>query len=90
MRFSLYADKPDLERANLAKVWEGLRGVVRIGKFWIKPKIKNKRVSIDGYDSFCLVPTQILEIGMLMAKDEMIARLNFFLKKGGTSGSWVN
>ena len=79
----LIPDKPDIERDNLAKAWEQLGGeVMRIGKFWIKPETKNKRVSIYGYDSFCLVLAQILEIEMLMPKDEMIARLNFkFLKR---------
>lgn len=79
----LIPDKPDLERDGLANIWEELGGeVMRIGKFWIKPETKNKRVSIYGYDSFCLVLAQILEIEMLMPKDEMIAELNFkFLKR---------
>ncbi|MFK7771843.1 MAG: ATP-grasp domain-containing protein [Saprospiraceae bacterium] len=79
----LIPEKPDLERDNLAKVWEQLGGeVMRIGKFWIKPATKNKRVSIYGYDSFCLVLAQILEIEMLMPKDEMIASLDFkYLKR---------
>ena len=76
-------DKPDVERDAIAKIWQQQGGeVMRIGKFWIKPETKNKRVSIYGYDSFCLVLAQVLEIEMLMPKDEMIAKLNFnFLKR---------
>jgi len=34
-------------------VWEERGGEVkRIGKFWIKPEIGNKRVAIYGNDSF--------------------------------------
>jgi len=79
----LIPDKPDLERDNLAKVWEQNGGQVsRVGKFWIKPETQGKRVSIYGYDSFCLVLAQLLEIEMLMPKDEMIAHLdNKFIKR---------
>ncbi|MFK8004781.1 MAG: ATP-grasp domain-containing protein [Saprospiraceae bacterium] len=76
-------DKPDLERDSIANIWKQKGGeVMRIGKFWVKPETGNKRVSIYGYDSFCLVLAQILEIEMLMPKDEMIADLAFkFLKR---------
>ena len=79
----LIPDKKDVERERLAKVWENAGGEVkRIGKFWIKPEIGNKRVSIYGYDSFCLVLAQILEIEMEMVKDEWIANLPFkYLKR---------
>jgi hypothetical protein len=72
----LIPDKPDLERDALAKSWEVAGGeVMRIGKFWIKPDVGNKRVSIYGYDSFCLVLAQILGVEMEMVKDEWIAEL---------------
>jgi len=79
----LIPDKPDLERDSLAKIWEQNGGQVsRVGKFWIKPETQGKRVSIYGYDSFCLVLAQLLEIEMLMPKDEMIAHLdNKFIKR---------
>lgn len=79
----LIPDKPDLERDRVADAWEQLEGEVkRIGKFWIKPNIGNKRVSIYGYDTFCLVLAQILEIEMVMPKDEMIRELSqHFLKR---------
>lgn len=79
----LIPDKADTERDALAKVWEDRGGEVkRIGKFWIKPEIENKRVSIYGYDSFCLVLAQILEIEMEMVKDEWIAEIpNKYLKR---------
>jgi len=79
----LIPDKADTERDAIAKIWEDGGGeVMRIGKFWIKPEVGNKRVSIYGYDSFCLVLAQILEIEMEMVKDEWIAELpNKYLKR---------
>ncbi len=72
----LIPDKADTERDALAKIWKNAGGEVkRIGKFWIKPETGNKRVSIYGYDSFCLVLAQILEIEMEIVKDEWIAEL---------------
>lgn len=72
----LIPDKADIERDSIAKVWENEGGEVRrVGKFWIKPEVGSKRVSIYGYDSFCLVLAQILEIEMEMVKDEWIANL---------------
>jgi len=72
----LIPDKKDTERDALAKIWEKAGGEVkRIGRFWVKPDVGNKRVSIYGYDSFCLVLAQILEIEMEMVKDEWIAEI---------------
>ncbi len=72
----LIPDKADIERDNIAKIWEENGGEVkRIGKFWVKPEVGNKRVSIYGYDSFCLVLAQVLGIEMMMPKDEIIAIL---------------
>ncbi len=72
----LIPDKPDLETDALAKTWEAAGGEVkRIGKFWVKPAVGNKQVSIYGYDSFCLVLAQILGLEMEMVKDEWIAEL---------------
>lgn len=73
----LIPDKIDVERDKIAKVWEEKGGEVkRVGKFWMKPEVGNKRVSIYGYDTFCLVLAQILGIEMLMPKDEIIAALS--------------
>jgi len=79
----LIPDKADRERDSIAAVWEKEGGeVLRVGKFWVKPETNGKRVSIYGYDSFCLVLAQILEIEMLMPKDEMIAELpSRFIKR---------
>lgn len=72
----LIPDKPDIERDKIAKVWEENGGEVkRIGKFWTKPEVGDKRVSIYGYDTFCLVLAQVLGIEMMMPKDEIIAIL---------------
>ena len=66
-------DKEDVERDSIAEIWKQLGGeVMRIGKFWIKPETSGKRVSLYGYDSFCLVLAQILEIDLMMPKDELI------------------
>jgi len=79
----LIPDKTDTERDAIAKIWENAGGEVkRIGKFWVKPEIGNKRVSIYGYDSFCLVLAQILGIELEMVKDEWIANLpDTYLKR---------
>ncbi len=72
----LIPDKTDEERDKIAKIWESKGGEIkRIGKFWIKPEIGDKRVSIYGYDTFCLVLAQVLGIEMEMVKDEWIADL---------------
>jgi len=73
----LIPDKTDTERDRIAKSWEAKGGEVkRIEKFWIKPEVGEKRVSIYGYDTFCLVLAQVLEIEMIMVKDETIAELS--------------
>lgn len=70
--------KADVEVDAIAKAWAARKGQVRrIGKFWIKPIIEDQKVSIYGYDSFCLVLAQLLDIKMLMPKDELIAALNY-------------
>jgi len=70
-------NKVDVERESIAKVWEENGGeVLRVSKFWIKPDTKDKRISLYGFDSFCLVLAQILELEMLMPKDEVIAELD--------------
>lgn len=72
----LIPDKTDEERDRIAQIWESKGGEVkRIGKFWIKPEIGDKRVCIYGYDTFCLVLAQVLGIEMEMVKDEWIANL---------------
>lgn len=79
----LIPDKKDIERDAIANIWEQRGGkVLRIGKFWIKPETNNKRVSIYGNDTFCLVLAQILGIKLLMPKDELIATADkSFLKR---------
>jgi ATP-grasp domain, R2K clade family 2 len=71
-------DKPDEERDALADVWEKKYGeVMRVGKFWIKPETNGKNVALYGYDSFCLVLAQIMNLEMISPKDEWIAMLDY-------------
>ncbi len=79
----LIPDKPDPERDALAAAWKNQGGEVKkIGKFWIKPEVGNKRVSLYGSDSFCLVLAQILDLEMHMPDDAFIAKLDYsFLKR---------
>ncbi|MGK0389824.1 MAG: hypothetical protein ACI94Y_002569 [Maribacter sp.] len=71
-------DKPDLERDSIAKAWKAKGGkVLRIGKFWIKSDIGNKKVVLYGYDSFCLVLAQILGLDVVSPKDEWIAMIDY-------------
>ena len=73
----LIPNKPDIERDEIANEWIKNGGEVkRIGKFWIKPAISNHRISIYGYDTFCLVLAQILELEMISVKDEAIAEID--------------
>ena len=70
----LIPDKEDSEREKVAKAWEKRGGEVkRIGKFWKKPDVNGKKVALYGYDSFCLVLAEVLNIEVLMPKDEWIA-----------------
>lgn len=70
-------DKPDVERDAIAKAWKTKGGnVLRIGKFWIKPDVGNRKVVLYGYDSFCLVLAQILGLDVVSPKDEWIAMID--------------
>ncbi|MBO6514999.1 MAG: ATP-grasp domain-containing protein [Bacteroidia bacterium] len=79
----LIPDKPDVERDALAKAWTVHGGeVLRIGKFWIKPEVKGRRISLYGYDSFCLVLAQLLDLSPAMVNDAFVAELDYnFLKR---------
>ena len=73
----LIPDKPDSERDSIANSWENNGGdVLRIGKFWEKPEIGSKRITIYGNDTFCLVLAQVLGIDLVMVKDELIGKLD--------------
>ena len=73
----LIPDKEDSEREKVASAWKAKGGEVkRIGKFWLKPEINNKEVAIYGYDSFCLVLAQVLNIEVVMPKDEWLAEVD--------------
>lgn len=74
----LIPDKPDIERDALASAWEEKGGeVIRVGKFWEKPAVGNKKVAIYGYDTFSLVLAQVLGVQLLSPRDEVIAELDF-------------
>lgn len=79
----LIPEKADLERDSLAKFWVKNGGeVMRIGKFWMKPETQNKRVTIYGNDTFALVLAQVLNLKLLMPKDEDIAKIGHeFLRR---------
>lgn len=73
----LIPDKEDIERDALAAAWEARGGSVqRIGKFWLKPETGTKQVSLYGWDTFCLVLAQVLDLELISPKDEMIAELS--------------
>lgn len=72
----LIPNKPDIERDKVAKAWLESGGeVLRIEKFWKKPVTNDKRVTLYGFDTFCLVLAQILDLELRMPKDEIIAGL---------------
>ncbi|MDF1694782.1 MAG: ATP-grasp domain-containing protein [Saprospiraceae bacterium] len=76
-------DKIDAEREELASIWiENGGEVMRVGKFWVTPETEGRRVTLYGYDTFCLVLAQLLHLDMVSPKDEMIVDLKFkFLKR---------
>lgn len=76
-RLLLIPQKMDIERDSIARAWESKGGeVMRIGKFWKKPNIKGKAVSLYGYDTFCLVLAQILKLEVISPSDEWLAAID--------------
>lgn len=72
----LIPEKDDEERNALAQAWENLGGEVqRVAKFWLKPDVLNKKISIYGNDTFTLVLAQVLGVDLISPKDEIIARI---------------
>jgi hypothetical protein len=70
-------DKADAERDVLAQKWSEQYGdVMKIGKFWVKPETNGKNVALYGYDSFCLVLAQILNLQMVSPNDEVIGHID--------------
>jgi len=67
-------EKNDTERESLAAAWIKKGGqVLRLGKFWLKPEVGGKNVSIYGNDTFALVLAQLLDIELISPRDEQIA-----------------
>jgi hypothetical protein len=78
----LLPDKIDSEWDQIANLWQQSGGSVkRIGKFWVKPDTHGKKVSLYGFDSFCLVLAQILELELVLVQDEWIGDLSFDVLK---------
>lgn len=76
-RLLLIPEKPDRERDSIAAAWKSKGGeIMRIGKFWVKPDVQDKTVSLYGYDTFCLVLAQILELEVVSPNDEYLAAVN--------------
>lgn len=70
-------NKPDNERDVVAEVWKDRGGeVIRIGKFWERPPIDNRRVTIYGHDTFSLVLAQVIDVELISPKDEIIGDLD--------------
>jgi hypothetical protein len=73
----LIPDKPDIERDSIANTWiENGGEVLRIGKFWEKPNIDSRRVTIYGNDTFSLVLAQVIGVDLILPKDEIISQLD--------------
>ncbi len=66
-------DKIDIERDSIANTWIDNGGEVkRIGKFWEKPILDSRRVTIYGIDTFSLVLAQVIGVSLIEPKDEVI------------------
>ncbi len=73
----LIPDKPDIERDSVANTWIDNGGVVlRIGKFWERPDINSKRISIYGNDTFSLVLAQVVGVQLMLLRDEIISQID--------------
>ncbi len=73
----LLPDKPDLERDALANACLKQGGEVqRIAKFWERPEVGNKKVSVYGFDVFCLVLAQLLDLSLVSVRDEWVVALD--------------
>lgn len=73
----LIPEKSDTERDLVASTWVEKGGeVLRIGKFWERPNIHSQRVTIYGNDTFSLVLAQILELKLMLPKDEIIGEID--------------
>lgn len=72
----LIPDKADIERDAIANTWINNGGEVkRIGKFWERPDIGTKRVTIYGIDTFSLVLAQVIGVTLIEPKDEVISQI---------------
>lgn len=70
-------EKVDEERDALALCWEQQGGqVMRIDKFWVKPDIGTKAVSLYGFDMFCLILAQILEVELISPPDDLLLHID--------------
>lgn len=73
----LIPDKPDIERDSVADIWIDNGGeVMRIGKFWERPDIDSKRITIYGNDTFSLVLAQVIGVELIIPRDETISWLD--------------
>jgi len=73
----LIPDKQDIERDSVANTWIDKGGkVLRIGKFWERPDIDSKRISIYGNDTFSLVLAQVVGVELMLPKDEVISEID--------------
>lgn len=73
----LIPDKPDIERDSVANSWINNGGeVLRIGKFWERPNIETKRISIYGNDTFSLVLAQVVGVELIRPRDEVICEID--------------
>ena len=73
----LIPDKTDIERDSIANTWINNGGEVkRIGKFWEKPSLDSRRITIYGIDTFSLVLAQVIGISLIEPKDEVISDIH--------------
>ncbi len=79
----LLPDKSDIERDGLAETWKLLGGeVLKVGKFWEKPDVDSKEVTLYGFTTFCFVLAELLDLALLSPRDELIAKVDKqFLKR---------
>lgn len=77
-------DKSDLERDEVAKVWEEHGGkVTRIARFWEPPELDREKIRLYGNHIFCLILAQKFKLKLISPLDDFLMKLSDkWLKRG--------
>ncbi|KNY26396.1 hypothetical protein [Pseudobacteroides cellulosolvens] len=70
-------DKSDIERDEVAKMWEQQGGKVKkIGRFWEPPELDREKIRLYGNHIFCMVLAQKLDLKLISPPDDLLVYLS--------------